>query len=474
MPSPLPPDWTDRLALDRAHLWHPFTQMQVHEADPPVPVVGGEGCDLLLANGERVLDGISSWWTCLHGHGHPRLVSALERQAARLDHAMFAGFTHEPVLELVARLRPKLPPNLTRAFFSDDGSTAVEVALKMAFQAQLQRGEQGRVRFGALRGGYHGDTLGAVGVGELENFMTGLFSPLLLACDRLEEPEDPRCELQPDLTGWPERLESARATIRSFFERHGARLAAFIAEPLLQCAGGMRMWPPECLQELRAQCDAHGVYLILDEVATGLGRTGTFLACEQGGSISESEASRSEALLRDRWRGVAPDLLCLSKGLTGGTLALAMTWTTESIYSHFWGEPASGRAFLHGHSYTANPTACAVACASLALFDDEPVLAHAASLHLAMREAFTSLSAHPAVRQTRVLGTIGACRLVDPATGLAHAPEARFGWRLHRRALDHGLLVRPIGDCLYLLPPLSTPPGRLTEAAETLVDLLSH
>ncbi|MCE1204805.1 MAG: adenosylmethionine--8-amino-7-oxononanoate transaminase [Holophagaceae bacterium] len=452
MPSPLPPDWTDRLALDRAHLWHPFTQMKVHEADPPVPVVGGEGCDLLLANGERVLDGISSWWTCLHGHGHPRLVSALERQAARLDHAMFAGFTHEPALELVARFRPKLPPSLTRAFFSDDGSTAVEVALKMAFQAQLQRGERGRVRFGALRGGYHGDTLGAVGVGELENFMTGLFSPLLLACDRLEVPEDPRREIHPDLTGWPARLEAAREDMRAFFKVHGGQFAAFIAEPLIQCAGGMRMWPPELLQELRAQCDAQGVYLILDEVATGFGRTGTFLACEQA--------------------GVAPDLLCLSKGLTGGTLPLSMTWATEAIYQQFWGEPASGRAFLHGHSYTANPTACAVACASLALFDEEPVLAQAAALHTAMVDAFTALAAHRAVRQARVLGTIGACRLVDPSTGRPHEPESRFGWRLHRRALDHGLLVRPIGDCLYLLPPLNTPASRLAETAETLLQLL--
>ena len=452
MPSPLPPDWTARLALDRAHVWHPFTQMQVHEADPPLPVVGGEGPDLLLANGERVLDGISSWWTCLHGHGHPRLVSALERQAAKLDHVMFAGFTHEPALELVARLRPKLPPNLTRAFFSDDGSTAVEVALKMAFQAQLQRGEQGRDRFGALRGGYHGDTLGAVGVGELENFLTGLFSPLLLACDRLDVPEDPRCEIHPDLTGWPNRLEAAREAMRAFFTAHGARFSAFIAEPLIQCAGGMRLWPTELLQELRAQCDRHGVYLILDEVATGFGRTGTFLACEQA--------------------GVAPDLLCLSKGLTGGTLPLALTWATEDIYGHFWGTPASGRAFLHGHSYTANATACAVACASLALFDDEPVLANARALNTALVEAFARLAGHPAVRQARVLGAIGACRLVDPATGQTHAPEARFGWRLHRRALDQGLLVRPIGDCLYLLPPLSTPPSRIAEAAETLAQLL--
>ena len=454
MPTPLPPDWSDRLALDRAHLWHPFTQMQVHEADPPVPVVGGEGCDLLLANGERVLDGISSWWTCLHGHGHPRLVSALERQAAKLDHAMFAGFTHEPALELVARLRPKLPPNLTRAFFSDDGSTAVEVALKMAFQAQLQRGEKGRDRFGALRGGYHGDTLGAVGVGELENFMTGLFRPLLLACERLEVPEDPRRELAPDLSGWPERLEASRQQIGAFFALHGERLAAFIAEPLIQCAGGMRMWPIELLQELRVQCDAHGVYLILDEVATGFGRTGTFLACEQA--------------------GVAPDLLCLSKGLTGGTLPLSLTWATEEIYGHFWGTPASGRAFLHGHSYTGNPTACAVASASLALFDDEPVLANAAALNAVMRTAFTALAAHPSVRQARVLGTIGACRLVDPRTGEPHPADDRFGWRLHRRALDYGLLVRPIGDCLYLLPPLCTPPARIAEAAETLLHLLGE
>ncbi|WP_243384441.1 adenosylmethionine--8-amino-7-oxononanoate transaminase [Geothrix alkalitolerans] len=452
MPTPLPPDWTDRLALDRAHVWHPFTQMQVHEADPPVPVIGGEGCDLLLANGERVLDGVSSWWTCLHGHGHPRLVSALERQAAKLDHVMFAGFTHEPALELVVRLRPKLPPNLTRAFFSDDGSTAVEVALKMAFQAQLQRGQKGRDRFGALRGGYHGDTLGAVGVGELDNFMTGLFRPLLLACERLEVPEDPRRELAGDLTGWPERLEAARQALVAFFVAHGERLAAFIAEPLIQCAGGMRMWPPELLRELRAQCDAHGVYLILDEVATGFGRTGTFLACEQA--------------------GIAPDLLCLSKGLTGGTLPLSMTWATEELYRHFWGTPASGRAFLHGHSYTGNPAACAVACASLALFDEEPVLANAAALNDAMTAAFAALAAHPAVRQARVLGAIGACRLVDPATGEAHPADDRFGWRLHRRALEHGLLVRPMGDCLYLLPPLSTPPARIREAAETLLALL--
>lgn len=450
--SPLPPDWSDRSAFDLAHAWHPFTQMQEAQATPPVPVLGAEGPDLLLADGRRILDGISSWWTCLHGHSHPKLVAAAERQMAKLDHVMFAGFTHEPALELLARLQPRLPAGLTRCFFSDNGSTAVEVALKMAFQAQLQRGQEGRVRFGALHGGYHGDTLGAVGVGELDNWFTGIFRPLLLACDRLEVPEDPRRELGADLSGWPARLEAARAEVRRFFAEHGPRLAAFIAEPLVQCAGGMRMWPPELLQELRAQCDAHGVYLILDEVATGFGRTGTFLACEQA--------------------AVKPDLLCLSKGLTGGTLPLSLTWATEAIYECFLGTWTSGRAFLHGHSYTANPTACAVACASLALFDEEPVLARAQALSAALREAFSDLATHPAVRRPRVFGALAACQVVDPATGEPHAADLRLGWRLHRQALDLGLLLRPMGDCLYLMPPLGTPPKRIPEAVRAIRELL--
>lgn len=450
--SPLPSEWSDRLAFDLAHVWHPFTQMKEHQSDPPVLVVGGEGCDLLLGDGRRVFDGISSWWTCLHGHSHPKLVGALERQSARLDHVMFAGFTHEPALELVARLRPKVPRNLTRCFFSDNGSTAVEVALKMAFQAQLQRGEKDRTRFGALRESYHGDTLGAVGVGELDNFMSGLFRPLLCACDRLDVPEDPRRELDADLSDWPARLEAALEAVRAFFRTHGEHLAAFIAEPLVQGAGGMRMWPVEVFQEIRRQCDAYRVYLIADEVMTGFGRTGTLFACEQA--------------------GVEPDLMCLSKGLTGGMLPLSLTWATEELYGHFWGDYTEWRTFFHGHSYTANPMACAVACASLALFDEEPVLERAAALGEALREGFRDLAEHPVVRRPRHLGAIAACNLVDPATGKPYPAEARKGWRLHRAALEHGLLARPIADCLYLLPPLSTPPERVREACVTLKRLL--
>ena len=451
--SPLPEDWTERLKVDRAHAWHPFTQESELAKWPPVPIHGAEGCDLLLGDGRRVLDGISSWWTNLHGHGHPKLVSALERQAAKLDHVMFAGYTHEPALELLARLAPRMPKGLTRAFFSDDGSTAVEVALKMAFQAQLQRGEKGRTRFGALRGGYHGDTLGAVGVGELDNWMTGLFRPLLLHCERLEVPEDPRCDLAGPDAGWPARLEAAKTDLHAFFDAHGKELAAFIAEPLVQGAGGMRFWPAELLTELRGACTKHGVYLIADEVMTGFGRTGSFFACEQA--------------------GIAPDLMCLSKGLTGGILPLSLTWATEEIYGQFLGRWEEGRAFLHGHSFTANPIACAVASASLALFDEEPVMARAAAIHETLKEAWGQLSALPGIRKARVRGTIAAAQLVDPATGEPHPGPARFGMELHRRALDHGLFVRPMGDCLYLLPPLSTPLPRVREAVTVLGELLA-
>jgi len=451
--SLLPSEWADRVAFDRAHVWHPFTQEKELVQDPPIPVIGAEGCDYLLADGRRVLDGISSWWCNVHGHAHPKLVGALGRQAARLDHVMFAGFTHEPALELVARLQPRLPQNLTRAFFSDNGSTAVEVALKMAFQAKLQTGEQHRVRFGALREGYHGDTLGALGVGELENWLTGIFRPLLLACDRTDVPEDPRRELNPDLIEWDLELETSRTRIRAFFEQHGARLAAFIAEPLVQGAGGMRFWPPELLQEIRSQCDNYGVYLILDEVMTGFGRTGTFLALDQC--------------------SVKPDFLCLSKGLTGGLLPLAMTWTTEAIYESFWGDFTEGKTFFHGHTFTANPMACSLANASLTLFDEEPVLARVQDLAATLRTAWKELAELPSIRHARTLGPIAACQIVDPTTKQPYPSEHRFGWKLHRQALDHGLLVRPMGDCLYLMPPLATPPERAQEAVAVLKKLLA-
>ena len=448
--SLLPLDWRDRVAFDRTHAWHPFTQEKEHLADPPLPVIGAEGVDYLLADGRRVLDGISSWWCNIHGHGHPRLIGAMERQGARLDHVMFAGFTHEPALELIARLKPRLPRTLTRCFFSDSGSTAVEVALKMAFQAQLQKGECGRVRFGALRDGYHGDTLGAVGVGELENWLTGLFRPLLMACDRLAVPEDPRTELCHES---PENgIEMAIEEIRRYFSAHGPTMAAFIAEPLVQGAGGMRFWAPELLAEISVQCNNYGVYLILDEVMTGFGRTGNFFALDTC--------------------GVEPDFLCLAKGLTGGLLPLALTLTTDAVYNLFWGDFSEGRTFFHGSTHTANAIACAVACASLSLFDDGSLGKRTEQLAIAMRQSWAQLSGHPSIRKARVLGCIAAAQIVDPKTGAARDPNLRYGWKLHRKALDHGLLIRPMGDCLYLMPPLVTPPERVHEAVDVIEKIL--
>lgn len=435
------------IAFDLRHVWHPFTQMKEHRDAPPLMVAGAEGCDLVLQGNRRVFDGVASWWTNLHGHGHPRLVEAAAAQARTLDHTMFAGFTHAPALALVKRLVPRLPSGLTRVFFSDNGSTAVEVALKMTFQAQHQRGERSRVKVGALRGAYHGDTLGAVGVGELENFMTALFEPLLLRCERLALPADPRRHLEPSSAD--EAIARGRASIAAYFAAHGASLAAFVCEPLVQAAGGMVMWPPELLRELRAACDRAGVYLIFDEVMTGFGRTGTFFACEQA--------------------GVSPDVMCLSKMLTGGLLPLAVTCATETLYEVFWGDPEEHKAFLHGHSYTANPIACAVAAESLALYEETDMAEQTKTLGGALRAAWGRVASHPAVREARTLGAIAAARLVDPKTGGSFGASERIGLRIHQRALREGLLIRPIGDCLYLVPPLATPVSRVDEVVDAVV-----
>ena len=444
-------DWPSAVAFDLAHVWHPFTQMKEHDRAPPLPVVRGEGCDLVLADGRRVFDGVASWWTSLHGHGHPRLAAALARQAAALDHVMFAGFTHGPAIDLTRALCTFLPEPLRRVFFSDNGSTAIEVALKMTFQAQHQRGERARVKVGALRHAYHGDTLGAVGVGELENFMTAIFEPLLLRCERLDVPDDPRRLVgagAAEEAAATKLVADAEVAIDGYFAAHGASLAAFVCEPLVRAAGGMRMWPPELLVRLRAACDRHGVYLVFDEVMTGVGRTGTFLASEQA--------------------GVVPDVVCLSKMLTGGVLPLAVTCATDALYKEFWAEPEAGKAFLHGHSYTANPVACAVAAESLALFAETELLAHARALGVALRDAWARLVPHPTVRRARTLGAIAACDLVDPRTGAPLPASRRAGLAVHLAALERGLLVRPIGDCLYLVPPLATPCERVPAIVDAL------
>jgi adenosylmethionine-8-amino-7-oxononanoate aminotransferase len=399
---------TDALALrDAAVVWHPFTQHAT--SGPPLGVLRGEGAWLTLDDGRRVLDAVSSWWVNLHGHGHPNIVEAIRAQAATLEHVIFAGFTHAPAVRLAERLvglaRRAGAPS-TRAFYSDNGSTAVEVALKMAFQAAIQRGGTRCDRFLAVRGAYHGDTLGAMAVGEPEGFHP-LFRTLL-----------PKVDFVP--------TEDLDALDRLLAE-HPGRHAAMIVEPMVQGASGMRFHSAAWLRGVFERCRAAGVTFIADEVFTGFGRTGPTFAFEHA--------------------GIAPDLICLSKGLTGGFLPLAVTLASDAIFEAFL-YPDIERAFLHGHSYTANPVACAAALASLDLYEAPACVARRAEIARETAAHIHALDGQPGFRNARALGTLGAVELNVPATyGGADSVAIRAA------ALDLGVLLRPLGATLYALPP---------------------
>ena len=415
MKAPGPsPDW---LALDRAHVWHPYTQMQT--APPALPVVRAEGVWLELADGRRVLDGISSWWVNLFGHNHPRLNAALAAQAAALEQVIFAGFTHEPAARLAAELVALAPAGLSRVFYSDDGSTAVEVAMKMAIQQWRQRGEARRRIFVGLDHAYHGDTFGAMAAGGDPVFHRG-FADLL--CEVLRAPV-PACESE---------VAAALAALDVLLERAGDEVAAVIVEPIVQGAGGMRLHPSSFLRGVREATRARGLPLIADEIFTGFGRTGRMFACEHA--------------------GVAPDLLCLSKGLTGGYLPLAATLATEEIYSAFLSADR-GRAFFHGHSYTGNALACAVARASLALFDETNCLHRVAELQRLFSRRLAVIQALPGVARVRGLGALAVVELEAPAADRESGYLDARGPRLAQEFLDRGVLLRPLGNVIYFLPP---------------------
>lgn len=415
----------DLAARDARHLWHPYTQHGLERE--PLAVVAARGSRLRLEDGRELIDAISSWWTCLHGHSHPRLVEALRVQAERLDHVLFAGATHEPAVRLAEELLAVAPPGLSRVFYSDDGSTAVEVALKMAFQAWVHAGEPQRTVFVALEGGYHGDTFGAMAVGDPVPFFAP-FGPLLCEVRRV-----------------PPRADALEAAL----EELGARVAALIVEPLVQGAGGMRLHPPAFLRAARAACDERGLFLIADEVMTGFGRTGTLFACEQA--------------------GIAPDLLCLAKGLTGGMLPLAATLTTERLYEAFLSSDR-GRFFPHGHSMTGSPLGCAVARASLELARETRVEQRLAAVGARIAAGLTELEGEPRVQDLRRLGGIVAFDLVPPP-GEAPGYLAAMTPTLRRDAIDRGVLLRPLGNVLYAMPPASTSDEDADAIARAMVAL---
>jgi adenosylmethionine---8-amino-7-oxononanoate aminotransferase len=425
-------------ARDLAVLWHPCTQMHDHETLPLLPIVRAEGVWLHDADGNRYLDAVSSWWTNVFGHRHPRLVQALKEQLDTLDHIMLAGFTHEPALELAEALVRVAPPGLGRVFYADNGSSAVEVALKMSFHYWRNLGRGEKRRFIALSGSYHGETLGALSVTDVPLYRD-TYAPLLL--QPLFAPSPDAYEAEPGES--PAQCAQRRlGELRSLLEQHAAECSALIIEPLVQCAAGMRMHDASYLRGLRALCDEFQVHLIADEIAVGFGRTGTLFACEQG--------------------GITPDFLCLSKGLTGGMLPLSAVLTTQDVYAAFYAEYRSGKAFLHSHSYTGNALACRAALATLTLFRDEPVLDNNRALAAHLAQALAPLREHPHVTDVRQTGLIAAVEMVRERRTREPYPAAeRRGLRVYRHGLEHGMLLRPLGNVVYFMPPYVITPEQI-------------
>jgi adenosylmethionine-8-amino-7-oxononanoate aminotransferase len=432
---------------DRARLWHPYTQMKT--APDPLPIARGEGVYLYTESGTRLLDGISSWWVNIHGHSHPRLNKALHDQAQRLEHVMFAGCTHRPAVDLADRLVDALPPGLTRVFFSDNGSTAVEVALKLAHQYWRNLGQSHRHTFVTLHYAFHGDTVGAMSVSE-DSVFTRAFEPLLFRVARADPPYCYRC---------PVGLERATcqidcmASLENVLKERSESVAAVLVEPMLQAAGGMVVWPADYLAAVRTLSDRYGTLLIADEVLTGFGRTGRMFACEHA--------------------GIAPDIICLSKALTAGYLPLGATVATDAIYDAFLSDDRT-RTFFHGHSYTANPLACAVALASLDLFHEQDVLERIESLESRLRAGLTPLGDLPGVGDVRVIGGVGIVELVvDKKTKAAGGYLDGLGPRLAAAFLERGLLLRPLGHVVYFMPPYVITDDQTDWALEQIREVVS-
>jgi len=423
-------------------LWHPCTQMKDHETLPLIPIRRGEGVWLEDFDGNRYIDAISSWWVNLFGHANPRINARITAQLERLEHVLLAGFSHEPAIELAERLVRITPPGLERCFFADNGSSAVEVALKMSFHYWRNLGRTKKTRFVTLGNSYHGETLGALAVGDVALYKQ-TYEPLLL--QPLTVPSPDCFEREPGAS-WEEHTRRMFDAMEETLARHADEVCAVIVEPLVQCAGNMRMYHPVYLRLLREACDRYGVHLIADEIAVGFGRTGTLFACEQA--------------------GISPDLLCLSKGLTGGYLPLSVVLTKERIYQAFYDDYERLTAFLHSHSYTGNPIGCAAALATLEIFDSEPVIERNRETAKRMGEAVAHLREHPHVGEIRQTGMILAIEMVrDKDLKTPYPWQERRGLRVYRHALSRGALLRPLGNVIYFMPPYVIEPAEILALA---------
>lgn len=424
---------------DLSIVWHPCTQMKDHESWPPIPFARGEGVYLEDYEGNRYIDAVSSWWVNLFGHANPRINAAIADQLERVEHVMMAGFTHEPVVQLSERLVALTPEPLTRCFYADNGSSGIEAALKMSFHYWRNVGQGERTKFIALSNSYHGETLGALAVGDVDLYKK-TYSPLLMESIVVDGPD---CFHREQDEGWETHSRRMFAHMERALERHAHETCAVIVEPLVQCAGQMRMYHPVYLALLREACDRFGVHLIADEIAVGFGRTGTLFACEQA--------------------GISPDFLCLSKGITGGYLPLCAVLTGEQVYRAFYDEFETLRAFLHSHSYTGNPLACRAALATLDIFAEDDVIAanreRAAVLRQALAAAFDG---HPQVGDVRQHGMVAAVEMCRNGDRRDPFPwQQRRGLRVYRHGLTRGCLLRPLGNTIYFMPPYVITPDEL-------------
>lgn len=418
---------------DGKYIWHPAMQMKDNEVFPPVVVDHGKGVYLYDTHGKKYLDIISSWWCNLLGHANPEINAALKKQVDELEHVIFTNFTHKPAIELARELEEVLPKGLTKFTFHDNGSSAVEAALKMAFQYQYQTGHPERTRFMCLPESYHGETIGALSVGSMDMYAK-IFHPMLMNNIHFKGLDCYRCPYgKTRETCDVECFEDAEEC----FKTYGKETVACIVEPILQGAAGMRIYPAEYLRRLRKLCDQYGVLLIDDEIAAGFGRTGKLFAIEHA--------------------GISPDILCTSKGLTAGYMPMSITITTDKVYDAFYDDYGTHKAFVHSHTYAGNPMGCAIALAVLKIMKRDHILekVHTDGIYL-HEKLMEALGHHKNVGEIRHIGLINAIELVeDPKTKKAFDPSRRIGWHIFRKAMDLGLVLRPMGDIIYFNPPLN-------------------
>ena len=427
------------LARSLASVWHPCTQMKQHESLPLIPIARGEGAWLYDFDGNRYLDAVSSWWVNLFGHCNPRINAALKDQLGKLEHIMLAGFTHEPVVRLSERLAALT--GLGHCFYGSDGASATEIALKMSFHYWRNSGQPGKTGFVSLQNSYHGETLGALSVTDVALFKD-TYAPLLRQSVQVPSPDWRLAESGESAQAFALRCADA---LERHLQQHHAETAAFIVEPLVQCAVGMAMHHSDYLQRAREICDRYRVHLIADEIAVGMGRTGTMFACEQA--------------------GIRPDFICLSKGITGGYLPLSVVMTTDAVYQAFYDDSVA-RGFLHSHSYTGNALACRAALATLDIFEQDDVLAANRSKAARISEALVPVAGHAKVRNFRNVGMIWAFEV--------ESADSQFACNFYRAALARELLLRPIGNTVYVMPPYVIDDAQITLLADALTSLLKQ